>query len=111
MAKATATDEAETRGKFRVNEKSFIGHALVQEGDTVHVHPDDLKAKGKPDGHISDNLSPLNDIAQAMIDGQKEDHPDKSKGKAAKAPRAAKDAPEGDKADAGTTGDKADDLA
>lgn len=100
MAKATATDEAETRGKFRVNEKSFIGHALVQEGDTVYVHPDELKVKGKADGHISDNLSPLNDVAQAMVDGQKEEHPDKG-AKPAKAPAAG----EGDDGGAGGVDD------
>jgi hypothetical protein len=94
MAKAEA-ETVETRGKFRVNEKSFVGHALVEEGSEVFIDPDSLKVKGKADGHISDNLSPLNDVAQAMVDNQKEDHPDKSAApapKAAKAPAAAKPA-------------------
>ncbi|QCW21975.1 hypothetical protein JessAGP_045c [Caulobacter phage Jess A] len=63
-----ATQEAP---RFRVNEKSFIGHTLVEAGVETFYDP------GK-DGSVSANLSPVNDAAQALVDAQREDHPDKS---------------------------------
>ncbi|QNH91697.1 hypothetical protein SR18_gp046c [Caulobacter phage SR18] len=63
-----ATQEAP---RFRVNEKSFIGHTLVEAGVETFYDP------GK-DGSVSANLSPVNEAAQALVDAQREDHPDKS---------------------------------
>jgi hypothetical protein len=55
---------------FRVNQKSFIGHAVVEAGAEINFTP-------KPGGEIGENLSPINDAAQALVDAQKGDHPDK----------------------------------
>ncbi|CAB4198780.1 hypothetical protein UFOVP1324_7 [uncultured Caudovirales phage] len=65
------------RPRWRVNEVSTIGHALCQPGTEVFYTPtltDDDVTNG-----VGPNLSPLNDQAQAIVDEQKEDHPDKSK--------------------------------
>lgn len=56
---------------FRVNWKSFIGHTLVEEGAEVGYTP-------PAGGHIGENLSPLNDAAQALVDAQTPPHPDKA---------------------------------
>lgn len=70
MAKAEAP-------RWRVNETSFIGHSLVQPGDEVFYTPTTDEKTGVTDG-VGENLSPLNDEAQAIVDGQKVDHPDKT---------------------------------
>lgn len=68
------------RARWRVNAQSFIGHALVAAGAEVFYTPPE-------GGHVGHNLSPLNDTAQAIVDAQKPDHPDKASnaGKRAKA--------------------------
>lgn len=54
---------ATSRPKFRVVEKSFIGHALCEEGDEVFYTP--------PEGsHVGANLWPINDEAQELVDDQ-----------------------------------------
>lgn len=80
------------RPRWRVNVQSFIGHALVNEGDEVYYTPPvevpaTAISPGSPAGHVSENLSPLNDAAQEIVDTQKRDHPDKAihAGKRAKA--------------------------
>lgn len=49
----------------------MIGNALCAEGTEVHYTPPE-------GGMVGDNLSPLNDAAQDILDGQKDDHPDKT---------------------------------
>ena len=71
-AEAAAADEAP---RWRVMEKSFIGHSLLDEGAEITFIPKDPE-NGKVT-IISENLSPLNASAQAIIDAQAEDHPDK----------------------------------
>jgi hypothetical protein len=77
------------RPLWRTNEKSFIGHSLVEEGTSVLYTPPE-------GGEVAENLSPLNAAAQAIVDAQKTDHPDKTKVAVAaepveaRAPKAAK---------------------
>lgn len=52
-----------TKPLWRVQTKSFVGHALCEEGDNVTYVPTE-------DGLVGDNLWPLNDEAQAIIDDQ-----------------------------------------
>lgn len=66
MAKATE----DTRAEFRVVEKSFLGHATHEEGASFFIDPE----THPEDGEIGENLVPVNDAAQAMIDGQKGPH-------------------------------------
>lgn len=66
------------RPRWRVNEKSFIGHSLVEEGAEVFYTPLDDAKTGITVG-VSDNLTPLNDAAQEIVDTQKRDHIDKTK--------------------------------
>jgi hypothetical protein len=81
-----AKETEDTRASFLVKEKSFLGHAIHEEGATFYIDPETHPA----DSFISDNLSPSNAIAQKMVDDQKEPHPDKSAGKKVKAaPKAA----------------------
>lgn len=85
-SKKTADDDAHDEApRWRVNEKSFVGHSLIEEGGEVTYEP----AEG---GEVGENLSPLNDAAQAIVDAQKSPHPDKSDGKPVKSPKAAADA-------------------
>lgn len=76
------------RPRWRVNERSFIGHSQVEEGTEVFYTP----AEG---GEVHENLSPLNDAAQAIVDGQKSAHPDKAAAPAKKAAKPPAE-PEGD---------------
>lgn len=85
---AEAVNDAHPR--YRVIEKSFIGHSLHEEGAELTYHGDT----------VSDNLSPLNAAAQAVVDAQKDPHLDKSDGKKPKAPRKPPEAVEADPADA-----------
>lgn len=87
MAKAPKKTEAEAddRPLFRVNEKSFVGHAIAEEGATVVYEPEE-------DGEIGENLTPLNEAAQALVDAQKGEHPDKTGGKKARSAKAQADA-------------------
>lgn len=59
------------RARYVVLALSFIGHSLCQVGDEVFYDPPE-------GGHVSANLSPLNDTAQAVVDAQKQDHPAKT---------------------------------
>lgn len=72
---------ATERPRWRVNARSFIGHTLVDEGAEVFYAPPDVQDPSDPrkkvKGHVSANLSPLNDVAQAIIEAQTKDHPDK----------------------------------
>lgn len=71
--------------RYRVIEKSFIGHTLHEAGAEV-THEGDV---------VADNLSPLNDAAQRVVDAQKDPHLDKSDPDAKKGhkePRRAADA-------------------
>lgn len=75
----------DTKPRYRVIEKSFIGHTLHEAGAEV-THEGDV---------VSDNLSPLNAAAQAVVDAQSDPHLDKTdpKAKAAhRTPRRAADA-------------------
>lgn len=65
------------RPRWRVNVQSFVGHALVNENDEVYYTPP-VNLAGEQVGEVDANLTPLNDAAQAIIDGQKTDHPDKA---------------------------------
>jgi hypothetical protein len=65
------------RPRWRVNTQSFVGHALVNENDEVYYTPP-VNLLGEMVGEVEANLSPLNDAAQAIIDAQKTDHPDKA---------------------------------
>lgn len=77
------------RPRWRVNEPSLIGNALAQQGDEVYYTPTDQSIE---DGHgVASNLTPLNDAAQDIVDGQKDDHPDKSKHAAKRARQTAVD--------------------
>jgi hypothetical protein len=71
-----------SRPRYRVIEKSFIEHAMHEEGAEVTYDGD----------VVGDNLSPLSAAAQRVVDAQKEPHPDKSDGKKPKDPRRAADA-------------------
>jgi len=68
---------ADTRPRWRVNAPSFIGHSLCQEGDEVFYTPPATTDDGV-ESSVAENLSPLNDAAQAVVDKQKRDHPDKT---------------------------------
>jgi len=59
------------RPRWRVNEQSFVGHVLVNEGDEVYYTPD-LNCE------VGDNLSPLNDAAQTIVDVQRSEHQDQT---------------------------------
>jgi hypothetical protein len=63
--------------RYRVIEKSFIGHTLHEAGAEI-THEGDV---------VADNLSPLNDAAQAVVDAQSEPHVDKTDPKAKAAHR------------------------
>ncbi len=63
------------RARWRVNDQSFIGHALVNPGDEVYYTPLE-DANGDTHG-VGSNLSPLNDAAQTIVNEQREDHLDK----------------------------------
>ena len=80
----------DARAHWRVNTQSFIGHSLVNEGDTVFYDP-------PPGGHVSDNLSPINKAAQDIVNAQAKPHPDKAvaKPKAPKAPKNVAEQPDG----------------
>lgn len=52
-----------SRPRFRVVEKSFIGHALCEEGDDVFYTPPE-------NSHVGANLWPINDEAQELVDEQ-----------------------------------------
>lgn len=71
--------------RWRVNTKSFIGHTVIEEGGEVNYTPEE-------DGYIEENLSPVNDAAQALVNAQAQAHPDKTGGKRARTPKAAADA-------------------
>lgn len=82
------------RPRWRVNTQSHVGHALVEEGQEVFYTPPE-------GGEVADNLSPLNDAAQAIVDEQKGEHLDKAsnaKTKAAKVAKAEEAKAEDDKA-------------
>lgn len=74
------------RPRWRVNEVSNVGHALVHPGDEVYYTPTETE-DGSTNG-VGENLSPLNDEAQAIVDAQKVDHPDKTKHAARRRARA-----------------------
>lgn len=61
-----------TDALWRVNTPSFIGHSLIPEGATNIVYN---PPKG---GEVADNLSPMNEAAQDIVDAQKSPHPDKT---------------------------------
>lgn len=65
------------RPRWLVNAQSFVGHALVEPGTEVYYTPTE-DADGKSNG-VGHNLTPLNDEAQAIVDAQAKDHPDKTK--------------------------------
>lgn len=67
---------AEEAPRWRVNQQSLIGHALVEEGREVYYTPTE-KPGGGTNG-VGENLSPLNDAAQAIVDAQEADHIDKT---------------------------------
>lgn len=67
------------RPRFRVNRQSMVGNALVAEGTEVIYTPPG------PDSTVDDNLSPLNDAAQKVVDRKNPDgsasrHPDRTGG-------------------------------
>lgn len=66
--KKTEVEDTDDLPRYRVNERSFIGHALVDEGAEVTYEGDT----------VSDNLTPINDAAQAVVDAQTKPHLDKS---------------------------------
>lgn len=68
--------------RYRVIEKSFIGHTLHEAGAEITY-------EGKV---VSDNLSPLNAAAQKVVDAQADAHLDKTGGEGSKDPRRAADA-------------------
>lgn len=78
-------DVVDDRPLWTVNEKSFVGHSIAEEGATVIYEPDE-------DSEVGENLSPANQAAQDVIDAQRTPHPDKSDGKKAKNARRAADA-------------------
>ena len=80
----------DVRPRWRVNEVSTIGHALCQPGTEVFYTPT-LNENDETNG-VGANLSPLNDEAQAIVDEQREDHPDKTKHAAKRAKRIAVEA-------------------
>lgn len=88
-ANKTVEAQADDAPRWRVMEKSFIGHSLVEEGAEVVYEPED--SNGKP-GEVADNLSPLNAAAQAIVDAQAAPHPDKTEGTKAKKTKATADA-------------------
>lgn len=71
------------RPRWRVNTQSHVGHALVEEGTEVFYTPPE-------GGEVAENLSPINDAAQAIVDEQKGEHPDKTSNAKSKAAKAAK---------------------
>lgn len=73
--------------QWRVNTPSFIGHSMIPEGGTCIYNP-------PVGGEVAENLSPMNAAAQAVLDAQKSDHPNKAKKKAAKPGKAGAE-PEG----------------
>lgn len=83
--KKVATTETDDGPRWRVMAKSFIGHALIEEGEEVSYEPE-------AGGEVGDNLAPLNDAAQAIVDAQKSDHPDKTEGPKPKGVKAKADA-------------------
>lgn len=87
---AEDTDEAP---RYLVNEKSFIEHNLLEAGaETVYWGEE-----------VSENLTPINDAAQAVVDAQSRPHPDKTDGPKPRSARARADA-----AAAAPTGDGSD---
>jgi len=81
-----AADAAEVvdneKPRYRVIEKSFIGHTRHEAGAEITYEGD----------VVSDNLSPLNAAAQAVVDAQSDDHLDKTGGKGSTDPRRLADA-------------------
>ena len=89
-AKAAAADAANAEApRWRVMEKSFVGHALLDEGTETPFDP--VNPENGKITVIGENLSPLNDSAQAIVDAQAEDHPDKTAGPKPKSVRAKAD--------------------
>jgi hypothetical protein len=89
-AKAAAADAVSAEApRWRVMEKSFVGHAMMEEGTETPFDP------VNPDNGVvtvvGENLSPLNESAQAIIDAQAEPHPDKTAGAKPKSARAKAD--------------------
>lgn len=84
---------------WRANSRSFVGVAMHEEGaENVVYNPPE-------GGEVAENLSPMNDVAQAIVDGQKSAHPNKSTPKAGKkAAKASVDGGAGDDSVAGTAG-------
>lgn len=89
MAKKTVTVTDDTP-RWLVNERSFIGHAIVEAGNEISYDPED--GDPKTPTHIGENLTPTNEAAQAIVDAQPEPHPDKSDGKRGKSAKARADA-------------------
>jgi len=100
--------------RWRVMEKSFVDHALLDEGAEVTFTPE-----AGDDGRmtqVGNNLSPLNDAAQAIVDAQADDHEDQTdkvpvKGVKAKADAAAAAPHKAAKPATATGGATGDDLA
>lgn len=89
MARAPKPEAHDETPRYRANEKSFIGHAIVEAGSEVDYDHD---AAGDGRGFIGHNLSPVNAAAQAVVDAQSQPHPDKTDGPKAKSTRSKADA-------------------
>lgn len=62
--------------RWRTTMASYLDHNLVAEGEEVDYTPPE-------GGQVAENLEPVNDAAQALIDAQTDPHPSKAPPKAA----------------------------